>query len=104
MDGRTHLTPRQRSSTLLRQPRVRWLARVFVMVPPKPQAAPQWPLLQRALAAALEAAATALESVAASIGLLAHGLHPRTCVRHRPTRLSRDFRRLWSSSTAASCP
>eukprot|EP00964_Phaeocystis_antarctica_P063892 scaffold38375_cov43-Phaeocystis_antarctica.AAC.1 len=60
MDGRTHLAPRPRSSTLLRQPRARWLVQALPLVPPKPQAA------------ALEAAAAALvaaAAVAVSFGL-----------------------------------
>ena len=104
MDGRTDLAPRLRSSTLLRQPRARWLAQTLSLVPPKPQAAAQWPLpqLQRARAAALEAEAATV--AVASLGLCTLVLHAYTLVRHRPTCLHQACCQQVSWTTSRLCP
>ena len=86
-------------STLLRQPRARWLAQTLSLVPPKPQAAAQWPLpqLQRARAAALEAEAATV--AVASLGLCILVLHADMPVRHRPTCLHQVCRQQLSCPT-----
>ena len=103
MDGRTDLAPRLRSSTLLRQPRARWLAQTLSLVLPKPQAAAQWPLpqLQRARAAALEAEAATV--AVASLGLCILVLHADMPVRHRPTCLHQVCRQQLSCPTWWPC-
>ena len=105
MDGRTDLAPRPRSSTLLRQPRARWLAQTLSLVPPKPQAAAQWPLpqLQRARAAALEAEAATV-AVALSFGLCTLVLHADTPLSHRRTCLHQVCCQQVSWSTSRLCP
>ena len=104
MDGRTDLAPRLRSSTLLRQPRARWLAQTLSLVPPKPQAAALRPLpqLQRARAAALEAEAATV--AVASLGLCTLVLHAYTLVRHRRTCLHQACCQQVSWSTSRFCP
>ena len=104
MDGRTHLAPRPRSSTLLRQPRARWLAQALSLVPPKPQAAAQWPLPQSQRARAAIPEAEARVAVALSFGLCTLVLHADMPVRHRPTCLHQVCRQQLSWSTSRLCP
>ena len=105
MDGRTDLAPRPRSSTLLRQPRARWLAQALFLVPPKPQAAAQWllPQSQRTRAAALEAEAARV-AVALSFGLCTLVLHADTPLSHRRTCLHQVCCQQVSWSTSRLCP
>ena len=104
MDGRTDLAPRPRSSTLLRQPRARWLAQALSLVPPKPQAAAKWllPQSQRTRAAALEAEAATV--AVASLGLCTLVLHAYTLVRHRRTCLHQVCCQQVSWTTSRLCP